>query len=57
MSKDSDDELSRNDEKRLQKFLDCFAYLLAKRWIRDQQQEERQSSSDPKADDAAPSAR
>ena len=28
------------DQKRVEAFLDCIAYLLAKRWLRDQRQQE-----------------
>lgn len=28
------------DQKRIEAFLDCIAYLLAKRWLRDQRQQE-----------------
>ena len=36
------------DQKRVEAFLDCVAYLLAKRWLRDQrQQEEKQEKREP----------
>ena len=35
-----DKDSSRGPQKRLQPFLDCIAYLLAKRWLRDQRQQE-----------------
>ena len=37
------EDSSHHDKKRVEAFLDCIAYLLAKRWLRDQrQQEEKQ---------------
>ena len=48
-----DDEQARKaTQKRVQPFLDCVAYVLAKHWLRDQRQEqdkplqERQSARD-----------
>ena len=53
MSEHPDKESVRNAQKRIEPFLDCVAYLLAKRWLRDQRQEEetpsdRQEPSDEK---------
>ena len=31
------------DQKRVEAFLDCIAYLLAKRWLRDQRQQEEKT--------------
>jgi hypothetical protein len=35
----TDDDSARDSQKRLDRFLDCLACLLAKRWLREQQQE------------------
>jgi hypothetical protein len=40
MSDHREQESARRAEGRLQPFLDCVAYLLAKRWLRDQRQQE-----------------
>lgn len=34
------EDSSRHDQKRVDAFLDCIAHLLAKRWLRDQRQQE-----------------
>ena len=41
-----DKELSRDDQKRLQPFLDCVAYLLAKQWLQDQRRREETQQKD-----------
>jgi len=40
MQQDSGEAPSPHEMKRLDAFLDCIAYLLAKRWLRDQRQQE-----------------
>jgi hypothetical protein len=44
MSQRSEEDLSPQEQKRLQPFLDCVAYLLAKRWLREQQQQKQKPS-------------
>jgi hypothetical protein len=39
MAQHADEESLRAANKRVQPFLDCVAYLLAKRWLRDQRQQ------------------
>jgi len=39
MTEDSDQDPPRACQKRVQPLLDCVAYLLAKRWLRDQRQQ------------------
>lgn len=49
MSEPSDEESLRAAQKRVQPFLDCVAYLLAKRWLQDQrQQEDKPQQKHPK---------
>ena len=51
MAEPADEESLRAAQKRVRPFLDCVAYLLAKRWLRDQRQEEDkppQTSRKPK---------
>ena len=40
MSESSDPKASRETARKLQPFLDCIAYLLAKRWLREQREQE-----------------
>ena len=40
MPHNSSEDSSPRDQKRVEEFLDCIAYLLAKRWLRDQRQQE-----------------
>jgi hypothetical protein len=40
MSEQSDDQSAPDAQKRVQPFLDCIAFLLAKRWLHDQRQQE-----------------
>ncbi len=40
MAQHADNESPRAYQERVQPFLDCVAYLLAKRWLRDQRQHE-----------------
>lgn len=40
MVEHADDESPRTSPKRVEPFLDCVARLLAKHWLRDQQQQE-----------------
>ena len=48
MPQNSSEDSSCPDRKRVEAFLDCIAYLLAKRWLRDQrQQEEKQEKRKP----------
>jgi hypothetical protein len=35
-----DNDSARGPQKRLQPFLDCISYLLARRWLREQRQRE-----------------
>lgn len=37
-----DNDSARGPQKRLQPFLDCIAYLLARRWLREQRQQEEE---------------
>ena len=37
---------SPNTERRIEPFMDCLAFLLAKRWLREQQQSEEKLSQD-----------
>ncbi|MCY2989449.1 MAG: hypothetical protein NTY19_16480 [Planctomycetota bacterium] len=46
MSEQSHEEPLSDSPKRLQPFLDCLAYLLAKRWLRDQRQQEETPPQD-----------
>ena len=43
MAEHADDESRPASQKRVQTLLDCIAYLLAKRWPRDQRQLEEKS--------------
>jgi hypothetical protein len=50
MAEHADEESPRASQKRVQPFLDCVAYLLAKRWLRDQrQQDEKPPQQKPEA--------
>jgi hypothetical protein len=40
MPKQTNEDSARRLQRRLQPFLDCVAHLLAKRWLRDQRQQE-----------------
>jgi hypothetical protein len=40
MPEHADEPTPDASQRRVQPFLDCVAYLLAKRWLRDQRQEE-----------------
>jgi hypothetical protein len=40
MPQNPSEDSSHRDRKRVEAFLDCIAYLLAKRWLRDQRQQE-----------------
>jgi len=40
MPKQTNEDSARRLQRRLQAFLDCVAHLLAKRWLRDQRQQE-----------------
>ncbi len=39
MAEHADEESRQAYQKRVRPFLDCVAYLLAKRWLRDQRQQ------------------
>ncbi len=39
MSEHSDEDMERAAQKRLQPFLDCISYLLARRWICEQREQ------------------
>jgi hypothetical protein len=43
MSETFNADSARDPRKRLQPFLDCVAHLLAKRWLREQRQQEEVS--------------
>lgn len=53
MSDPIDTESSHSSQKRVQPFLDCIAFLLAKRWLRDQRQQdsEKPPQERPELDD------
>jgi hypothetical protein len=52
MAEPADEEAPPASQKRVQPFLDCVAYLLAKRWLRDQrQQEEKPLQESPERHD------
>ena len=44
MSESSNRKASRQAERKLQPFLDCVAYLLAKRWLREQREQQEMPS-------------
>jgi hypothetical protein len=48
-----DEETPSHAQKRLQSFLDCVARLLAKRWLREQRQQEPPEIDDPDGSDEA----
>jgi len=55
MSQVPDEGPSPREMKRVDQFLDCVARLLAKRWLRDQRQENEsphQTSCEPQKDEA-----
>ena len=47
MAEPADEESPRATQKRVQPFLDCIAYLLAKRWLRDQREQPAQPQKRP----------
>jgi hypothetical protein len=40
MPEDSNADAARDAQKRVQPFLDCISFLLAKRWLREQREQE-----------------
>ena len=56
MAEPADDESSHATQKRVQPFLDCIAYLLAKRWLQDQRQEAAQPPQETSERGDEPSA-
>lgn len=50
MTEDPEEEFPQDVQNRLQPFLDCVAYLLAKRWLRDQ----RQGPAQPPQEESVP---
>ena len=44
MSEGSNEDAARNAQKRMQPFLDCISFLLAKRWLREQRERREQES-------------
>jgi len=46
MPQHPDEEIPAHAEQRIQTFLDCLARLLAKRWLREQRQQEPQSADE-----------
>jgi hypothetical protein len=43
------EDSSHHDQKRVEAFLDCIAYLMAKRWLRDQRQHEEKPEENRKS--------
>ena len=57
MAKHADEESPQDSPKRVQPFLDCVAYLLAKRWLRDQREQDEkppQKKPEPPANQLEP---
>jgi hypothetical protein len=54
MSESSDKVASRQAEKKTQPFLDCIAHLMAKRWLRDQRQQNEEPTQQEKQDTLEP---
>jgi hypothetical protein len=56
MSERPKEESLPDSQKRVQPFLDCISYLLAKRWLRDQRQQQTATSpqENPEPGDEAP---
>ena len=57
MAEYADEESPQDSPKRVQSFLDCVAYLLAKRWLRDQRQQDEkppQKKPEPPANQLEP---
>jgi hypothetical protein len=55
MAEPADEESLQASQKRVQPFLDCVSYLLAKRWLRDQrQQEEKPPQEGPELQNEQP---
>ena len=48
MPEQPDEDSARAVQKRLQPFLDCISYLMARRWLREQR-ESTEAPSQPKA--------
>jgi hypothetical protein len=45
MPEDSNADAARDTQKRVQPFLDCISFLLAKRWLREQREQEFQKDA------------
>ena len=57
MSDHADKPFPDASQRRIQPFLDCVAYLLAKRWLREQrQQEEKPLQDKPEPHDETPAS-
>ena len=57
MADHADEESPQDSPKRVQPFLDCVAYLLAKRWLRDQREQDEkppQKKPEPPANQLEP---
>ena len=57
MADPADEPSPQASRKRVQPFLDCVAYLLAQRWLRDERQQEEtppRSESGPHGEEAKP---
>ena len=50
MPKHPSEDSSNDSQKRIDAFLDCTAYLLAKRWLRDQRQQDNPPQDKCKSD-------
>ena len=48
---DPKSSLTAQEQQRLTPFLDCIAYLMAKRWLRDQRQAEASPQDNPEHHD------
>ncbi len=46
-----DKEPSHSAQKRVQAFLECIAQLLAKRWLREQREQEKRQAKPPETQD------
>ena len=56
MSEHPDEESLRASQKRIQPFLDCVSYLLAKRWLQEQRQESQKPPQEEPEQRDEPSA-
>jgi hypothetical protein len=56
MAEPADEDSSHTSQKRVQPFLDCVAYLLARRWLRDQRQQQENHPQERQEPNDEPSA-